>query len=69
MDALRRKFEQVKSVKQPEQAGPAQTRPRGSDKPLKGRETKDPLDRLNGGYVRANFRRALRRRPSIPAGT
>ena len=27
------------------------------------------LDRLNDGYVRVNFRRALRKTPSIPAGT
>jgi hypothetical protein len=32
-DALTRKFEEVKSVKQPERAPPAQTRPRGGDSP------------------------------------
>jgi hypothetical protein len=61
MDALRRKFE----------ASSARTNPPATrcDKPLKRRETKDPLDRLNDGYVLANFRRALRMTPSIPAGT
>jgi hypothetical protein len=41
-DALRRKFKEVKSVKQPERAAPAQTRPRGRDEPLQATGNKGP---------------------------